>query len=919
MFRLFDILTLVFERLWQHRILVFWTLLGLSTATTLALSLTLYVDAVYSNLLDDQLGDPPYAFRFRYLGAWEGNISPQDVSSASASIHQEFAQSFGLPVLREAQYIGIGFWGVRSAENNLNIGNYSIGTLEGADAQIQIISGEWPVDSTSADEIPALISEELFYTTGLEVGDTLTATRSGGKTVTLKIAAMWRAVNVNDTSWMLPPKFFNEVLLVQPTDLNAMVEGNDSPIEEVDWYVLFDGTGLRTSDVQALLSNIINGERHVNATLPGIRLDISPKSGLESFNQEVNELRQQLVIVVLPVGGLIFYFVTMLSGMLVGRQQHEDVILSSRGMSRRALLRLHALMWLILAGIALGIGIFAAPSVVELVGRTTSFLRFDNATPDLSIQFTQQAVLLGTATGLIAASSGLLIAWRTTRQSITSFKQSQARAGKAWWQRMYLDMLLLIPAAYVFYNLNAEGGLQADAENPFSNPLVFLAPTLFSLGLTLLFLRLYPMLLNFGARIIGVTSSIALLMALRELTRSISRYRGALLMMCFTLSLTGFTASMASTLDRSLEDTINYEIGAPSVLVVASEAQTETTTNDSGEAEEELVGYNTLPASNLLAVEGIDNVSRVGRFSTQIMLNNQRISGTTLGIDRGALAAIAYFRDDYADESLPALLNKLAGNRTGILLNRETAETYHLLVGQEITMQYSALGETYQATVPIVGLLDYFPTLDPADGFFAITNLDPIFELVGTELPHDVWISLAPDADRDAVQAGVQAIGFPVLRWLDPQESLREAQLAPGRRGVLGFLSVGFVSSIVLTLVGSIIQSTASFRAQALQLGSLRAMGLGGGAVGEYLIFAQGIASSGGVIGGTLIGTATTLLFLPLLDFSGGLPPYLIRVAWDEITLVYGVFAGILIIVTLMTTVLLSREHLSALVKLGDA
>ncbi|MBZ0321263.1 MAG: hypothetical protein K8L91_32915 [Anaerolineae bacterium] len=919
MFRLFDILTLVFERLWQHRILVFWTLLGLSTATTLALSLTLYVDAVYSNLLDDQLGDPPYAFRFRYLGAWEGNISPEDVSSASASIHQEFAQSFGLPVLREAQYIGIGFWGIRGAENNLNIGNYSIGTLEGADAQIQIVAGEWPAKSTSADEIPVLISEELFYTTGLEVGDTLTATRAGGKTVTLKIAAMWRAVNTNDTSWMLPPKFFNEVLLVQPTHLNAMVEGNDSPIEEVDWYVLFDGTGLRTSDVQALLSNIINGERNVNATLPGIRLDVSPKSGLESFNNEVNELRQQLVIVVLPVGGLILYFVTMLSGMLVGRQQHEDVILSSRGMSRRALLRLHALMWLILAGIALGIGIFAAPSVVELVGRTTSFLRFNNPTPDLSIQFTQQAVLLGAATGLIAASSGLLIAWRTTRQSITSFKQSQARAGKAWWQRMYLDILLLIPAAYVFYNLNAEGGLQADAENPFSNPLVFLAPTLFSLGLTLLFLRLYPMLLNFGARMIGITSSIALLMALRELTRSISRYRGALLMMCFTLSLTGFTASMASTLDRSLEDTINYEIGAPSVLVVASEAQTETTTNDSGEAEEELVGYNTLPASNLLAVEGIDNVSRVGRFSTQILLNNQRISGTTLGIDRGALAAIAYFRDDYAGESLPALLNKLAGNRTGILLNRETAETYHLLVGQEITMQYSALGETYQTTVPIVGLLDYFPTLDPADGFFAITNLDPIFELVGTELPHDVWISLAPDADRDEVEAGVQKIGFPVLRWLDPQESLLEAQLAPGRRGVLGFLSVGFVSSIVLTLVGSIIQSTASFRAQALQLGSLRAMGLSGGAVGEYLIFAQGIASSGGVIGGTLIGTATTLLFLPLLDFSGGLPPYLIRVAWDEITLVYGVFAGILIIVTLMTTILLSREHLSALVKLGDA
>lgn len=919
MFRLFDTLTLVIERLWQHRILVFWTLLGLSTATTLALSLTLYVDAVYSNLLDDKLGDPPYAFRFRYLGTWEGNISPPDVEASSASIHQQFAEGIGLPVLREARYIGAGFWGVRGAENNLAYGNYSIGALEGAEAQIQITSGEWPPQNIENDEIPVLISEELFYTTGLEVGDTLTATRAGNSPVTFRVAAMWRPVNSNDPTWMLPPKFFNEVLLVQSENLSEMLAGAENPIEEVDWYVMFDGSNLRTSDVEGLISRIIDGQRNVNATLPGIRLDISPQNGLENFNEEVLELRQQLVIVVLPVGGLILYFVTMLAGMLVGRQQQEDVILSSRGMSRRALLRLHALMWLILAGMALGIGIFAAPSVVGLVGRTTSFLQFDNPNPALDIQFTPQAILVGAATGLIAASSGLYMAWRTTRQSITSFKQSQARAGKAWWQRVYLDILLLIPAAYVFYNLQAEGGLKADAENPFSDPLVFLAPTLFSLGLTLLFLRLYPMLLNISARFISFTSSIALLMALRELTRSVSRYRGALLMMCFTLSLTGFTASMASTLDRSLEDTINYEIGAPTVLVVAADAQTETSTDDSGAAQQELTGYNTLPATNLLAVDGIAEVSRMGRYQSQIVLSNQRINGTVLGIDRGALAAIAYFRDDYADEPLADLLNKLAGNRTGILISAKTAKDYDLRVGQEIRLQVSALGEWYEATVPIVGVLDYFPTLDPAAGFFAIANIDPIFEMVGTELPHDVWLSLEPDADREAVREGVQELGFPVLRWLDPNDSLLEAQAAPGRRGVLGFLSVGFISSIVLTLVGSIIQSTASFRAQALQLGSLRAMGLGGGSVGQYLIFAQGIASSGGVIGGTVIGTATTLLFLPLLDFSGGLPPYLIRVAWDEITLVYGVFAGILVVVTLLTTALLSRETVSSLVKLGDA
>jgi hypothetical protein len=44
-----------------------------------------------------------------------------------------------------------------------------------------------------------------------------------------------------------------------------------------------------------------------------------------------------------------------------------------------------------------------------------------------------------------------------------------------------------------------------------------------------------------------------------------------------------------------------------------------------------------------------------------------------------------------------------------------------------------------------------------------------------------------------------------------------------------------------------------------------------------------------------------------------------VRVAWDDITLVYTLFALVLFVVTVLTTSLLSRQHVSTLVKLGDA
>jgi putative ABC transport system permease protein len=917
MFRIFDSLQLAFERLWNHRVLVFWALIGLTAATTLALSLPLYVDSVDTRLLRSQLPDPPYAFRFRYLGSWQGNIKLADVQKTTAAVDNDFTGTIGLPTLRKVNFVRGGAWTTRLGTKS-TLGPLSVGSLDGADSQMQIRAGKWPpaAPTKEGDPFPVLIPQKMMDTMGVQVGDSLTSTRPGAKPLQLKVAAIWQPINANDPAWVFPPKAFDEVLLVQPADLTTALNGIEKPVEESDWYLIFDGSQLRTSDVDALLGRIIDGQRNMGAVLPGIRMDSSPVDALTAFSKQVNQLTQQLIIMILPVGGLVLYFVSMIAGLLVSRQQTEDVTLRSRGMSRRGIIGIHFLMWLILATIAFLAGIAFSPSVVQLVGKTTSFLRFDNTDAPLTVTFTQQAIEAGIVTALIAASSGLFMAWRTTQQTITSFKQQSARAASAWWQRMYLDVLLLIPAYYVLYTLSQQGGLVSSAEDPFSNPISFLGPTLFALGNTLLFLRLFPFILRVAARIISFGRGISVLMALRELTRSIGRYRGGLLMMCFTLSLVGFTASMASTIDRSLEDSVNYRIGADAILVTAAEAQT---TEDSSTNTQTVTGFNTLPATDLLTIPGVEQVSRVGRYPAQIKLPNQRLDGTVIGVDRAALPAIAKWRNDYASMPIADLFNRLAIDRQGVLLDANTAKKYNLKIGQQITYSVNALNQWYDSKVPIVGLVNFFPTLDPTKNFFLIGNIDPIWEIVGTELPNDIWISLKQDADVKQVQAAVREKGFPVVEWQDPAAALHVAQTAPSRRGVLGFLSVGFLASILLTLVGSIVQSTASFRVQAVQLGSLRAMGLGSFAVAIYLIVSQGLAVIGGVLGGTLIGAASTLLYLPLLDFSTGLPPYLVRVAWNDIFTVYAVFAGVLISVTLITTFMMSRERLFTLVKLGEA
>jgi putative ABC transport system permease protein len=921
LFRLIDILLFTIERIRQHLLLVLWVVVGLSVATTLALSLPLYVDSVYSDILNTRLDEPPYNFRFRYLGAWNGNITAEDMTNASAAIQQGFTRQIGLDVIQNVKYVRGGSWQVRT-ETNQPLGTYGISFLNGSEDKYEIVQGEWPpqVPWEEGQPYPALLPETALYSAGINVGDILIAQRAGTQPAQVQIVAMWRPYNNDDPAWVFPPKFFDNVLLTEEDNLWKMLESTQgqNPIDEVAWQLIFDGSELRTAEIDSLIKSIEIGVRDVDIVLPGVRQDVAPTENLIAFSEEVNALSLQLFIIILPVGGLVLYFVSLVANLLVSRQQSEDVKLRSRGMSRSNVLWIHIQMWLVLVGIALGVGIVVSPYIVRLVGQTISFLEIDSTAPILAVTFTPEAVVTGAVTGLIAASSGLFLAWKTTRQNINSFRQASVRGGKAWWQKAYLDLLILLPAGYVLYNLNQEGGLSTNADTPFSDPLTFIGPTLFALGATLLFLRLLPMVLGLFARMLSYTRNMTLLMALRELTRSEGRYRGALLMMAFTLSLTGFTASMASTIDRSLVDSINYAVGADLVIVTASDAQTDTGTDDSGAAALTVTGYNAPPIQDLRSIEDLYAVSRFGAYTGRLVVRSSRLDGQIIGIDRADIAAVTRWREDYATDEIGALFNQLAGNRTGVLLDRNTVEELSIAIGQEVTLQVQALGSWYETRVPVIDVFDYFPTTDPREGFILITNIDPLFEVVGTELPQNVWLGLKDGVTVDEIRAQVGELNFPVLRWLDPEETLRVAQAQPARRGVLGFLSVGFVASIVLTLIGTIIQSTASFRAQSAQIGTLRAMGLGGIAVLIYMILLQGMIAVSGILSGTSIGVLTTLLYLPLLDFSGGLPPYLVRVAWEEIILVYSVFAGVLFFVTLFISLALSREQLSQVVKLGD-
>lgn len=919
MFRFLDTIAFTIERIRQHLVLVLWVLVGITVAVTLALSLPLYVDAVYSGILESRLDEPPYAYLYRYLGAWEGNIDLEEVDTTDAVIHEQFAAAVGLPLARDVQYLSVGRAAVRFTETNLPLGSFSVGALTGVDDLIDITSGEW-LPTEDEGRLPLLLHETMLFEMGVQVGDSLTIQRLGGVAVEAYVAAMWRPSDPSNPEWLFPPRFFEQVFLTTDTALRDLVADAEQPIDEADWYLIFDGSELRTSDIEGLLSRSQATRTQIDQVLPGITLSESPEVSLQSFIDEVNALTQQLFIIIMPVAGLVLYFISVVSGLLVTRQQTEDVKLRSRGMSRSAILTMHVLMWGIIVGVSLLNAFLLSPLLVQLIGRTVSFLDFTGVNSATDIVFSTEAILYGVGAGVVAASSGLFLAWRITIMNINSLKRVNKTSSKAWWQRSYLDFATILMAGYVLYTLVQQDGIDASADTPFSDPLIFVGPTLFALGLTLFFLRVFPLMLSILARMVALSSNVPVLMAFRELIRSMGRYRGTLLMTAFTLSLAGFTSSMASTLDQSLLDVIQYRVGAELTITTITDAQTEESEDESGEATEEVTGYNAPPVLDLWSMEEIAYLSRVGKYEAQMSVAGQRLTGLAIGVDREGLGGVTFMRDDYSTVPLGNMLNEFAFNRTGVILSQQTAEQYNIQLGQEVRYQISVLGE-WQSEIraTVVGFIEYFPTVDPAEhDFYLLSAMQPLFEYAGTPLPFNVWLNVAEGVSIDEAQQAVLDTNFPVLRFTDVASQLVQAQAEPGRRGVLGFLSVGFVAAIVLTLIGAVIQSTASLQAQSSQLGSLRAMGMSSISVRLYVLLLQMLIAVGGVGSGTLIGLGTTILFLPMFDFSGGLPPYELRLAWDEIALVYGMFGAVLVLVALFMAFVLTRQQLAKAVKIGN-
>ena len=107
---LFSLLALAARRLWHQRLLMLCLLIGLIAAVALLASIPLYADAVQNRLLQGELTEagtfrPPFAFMWRYIGAWNGDITWERYQPINQYLTQQSAAVMDMPLEEEVRHV----------------------------------------------------------------------------------------------------------------------------------------------------------------------------------------------------------------------------------------------------------------------------------------------------------------------------------------------------------------------------------------------------------------------------------------------------------------------------------------------------------------------------------------------------------------------------------------------------------------------------------------------------------------------------------------------------------------------------------------------------------------------------------------------------------------------------------------------
>lgn len=947
-------LEFVLQKIKSKKWMVLSLLIGNILLTAIAAGSPMYSHAVLQRMLTRNLtqymtDSGKYAGLTIFRQSFQTTANRQaslDQMEKFADISENLSTRLGVAEKGKTVYYSTSFRCVPEINDGREEVSLSLSSFEGFFDHVTLTEGSFPSSSVGEDGImEVLVSENALISHNLLVGETLRATvikDEDGEYRTFRISGAYRRTDENDDYWIMAGNISDSACIIDPSLLTGQIIQLSNPVVNftATWYNVLDYTDIRADEAQRIYQEI-QRYRQDASKVTSSSISCYFESVLLNYLPEAKKLNTTLWVLQTPVFVLLAVFIFMVSRQMVEMEENEIAVMKSRGASRRQIIRLYLIQGGLTAAVSLLVGIPLGIFICQVLGACNAFLEFVQRSA-LVVEVTLTAVLFALGSALLSVVTMLLPVIRHSTVTIVDHKRGKNGRKKApFWQKAFLDLLLLAVSLYGFYSFNSQKELlvQKVLAGESLDPFLYLCSSVFIIGMGLLFLRLFPMLIHFIFALGRKWWKPSIYVSFLRMMRTRENQGFLMIFLVMTAALGIFSAQTARTINANGEDEIQYTAGADVVLMEEWRDNSEQVASDpTGSIQ---LSYIEPDYGKYAKMEGVESMTRVfsshrgvvsvsGTAAEGGRNRSRNLTGiTVLGIDTKEFGETAWFKDSLLLEHWYHYLNAMSQDPNGILVSRSFQENYGYQLGDVIT--YRAEGD-YSAMGTICGFVDYWPSFLPYTAFFdednnytetpnylIVANLDLLQSEWGV-IPYQIWIKLT--GSSQVVYDFASETGTTFSYFKDAKAERIKMKNDPIFQGTNGVLTVGFIVVLTLCTVGFLIYWILSIRSRSLQFGIFRAMGMRMTEVLYMLVNEQVFISLLSIAAGIGIGALASRLYVPLIQIAYSSSSQIIPL---EIVSEGGDFARILVVLGVVMVVclgilgvLISKIKISQALKLGE-
>lgn len=744
----------------------------------------------------------------------------------------------------------------------------------------------------------------------------------------VKIVGVYRYRDVSDPFWIDGNWDYPQSILL---DSNLFVkkfisEQGVGIVTKLQWNYFFDYSMVGVGDLARITTVLTkhnsyfqqnyresNASKNEQARKSNITVNFPVDNILKDFMKTEKNVKTTLLFLQMPIFIIFILYILMASNLVIQQDKNEIALLKSRGAGTFQIVRIYLFESIIIGIIGLIIGPLIGLLLCRIMGASNGFLQFVQRGA-LKVSLTKNEYLYSIYTIIIFIVTMILPALSASKNSIVIHKQKKFRnSNKSFWEKYYIDFFLLIVSLYSFYSYSTQNSLMLRMTSSTSvpvDPLIYFISGIFTLSLAMMFLRIFPFIINIILRS-GIsrwsTSSFATLI---NVGRSGRNNQFFMMFLVLTISIGIFNLSAARTINTNMENSVMYTTGADIVLKPYWDKNKNNSNDDLM-----FLKYSKMPGVNMATKVFRTNEAECD--SGFYIYNDVYL----MGVIPHEFGKTAWMQGELLYPHWNWYLNILTTYPNAVLISNNYREKYNLKIGGPVEISLKS-GEKFNAVIG--GFIDYWPTVDPnnpGSKYFVIANLNYMQKhlLINS---YEIWIKTNNQTSIKTIYDEINRRELPIEKIQDINGEIINMKNEPLLQGTNGTLTIGFISIVIMMIIGFMLFWILSIKDRQLEFGILRALGLPLKKIMMILIGENLLTCGISIIAGTIIGKINTGLTIPLIAVASNLSkqalPFKIISKGSDYIRLYSMIGIILVSGLIILIDYVRKIRIDQAVKLGE-